>query len=566
MVISRESEDTRIFYTLLGVVLLLAGCLKPAVSPNENEITSTPSRTATLPPSPSPTSSVTPTVTFTPTPSITPTPTLEPLSSFQQGVTYTSYYAGRLLGKGSDTTLSEIIQPMGVNWISLTFDCTQSSNTSTTIKCEQPTTLSDGELIHVINYAHDLGMRVMLTPNVRMETGELLFVYFGQNEKAWSTYFENYTKHLTHYASLAEKHGVDSFCIGKESITTITREQEWREVIAEVRQVYSGPITYSAFYNKVDEIQWWDALDYIGVSAYYPMTQKKDPSVEELVASWEDISQELEALSKKWDRPILFTEIGYRSFDGAASEPSIALKPDYLTENIDLEEQANAYQAVFEALSGKNWWRGVYWWVWLANPLQGGLSDNGYTPNLKPAENVLRANYGAPLRQSPTPFPEFNPVEEDTLSVSPSMGWSNWSWEATVDLNTHEKVHSGRDAIKASLGPRGGLSLYKVADVSSYDWLELYINFGNTVNRNLKLYVNDMQDKGLTYRINLSDPKYYTAENLQENTWHQVHIPLSTLGINTDYITRVNIVNTQNRQEAPFYIDDIRFVADAASN
>jgi hypothetical protein len=488
------------------------------------------------------------------------------MSSFQQGVTYTSYFAGRLLGKGSDTTLSTVIQPLGANWISLTFDCTQNTNTSTTIKCEEPATLSDGELIHVIKKAHGLGMRVMLTPNVRKTTGELLFVDFGQNEKAWAAYFDNYTKLLTHYASLAEKYEVDSFCIGKEAVTTVHREQDWREAIEEVRQLYSGPVTYSSFYNKTNEIQWWDALDYIGVSAYYPLTKKNDPTVDELVTAWKEISNDLEALSEKWDRPILFTEIGYRSFDGAASEPSIALKPDYLTENIDLEEQANAYQAVFEALSGKSWWRGVYWWVWLANPLQGGSYDNGYTPNLKPAENILRENYGAPPRKTPTSLPNFNPDEEHALSVSPSMGWSNWSWGATVDLNTHEKVHSGRDAIKASLGPFGGLSLYKVADVSSYDWLELYINFGNTVNRNLKLHVNDIHDNGLTYRINLSDPKYYDAEAISENSWHRVRIPLGSLGITMDSIARVNIVNTENRQEPPFYIDDIRFITDAASD
>ena len=146
---------------------------------------------------------------------------------------------------------------------------------------------------------------------------------------------------------------------------------------------------------------WWDALDAIGVDAYYPLTTSNRPTVAELKAAWGPIKSRLSKLSNKWNRPIIFTEIGYRSIDGANRQPY-----DYqLSGRLDPREQADCYQAVFESLAGQDWWRGVFWWNWTTNPDQGGSFDPGYTANNKPAENVLRRHYGALPRSINYPPP-----------------------------------------------------------------------------------------------------------------------------------------------------------------
>jgi len=60
---------------------------------------------------------------------------------------------------------------------------------------------------------------------------------------------------------------------------------------------------------------------------------------------------------------------------------------------VDLDVQANFYEAACRAVSGLSWLRGVYWWQWMPDPDDGGPDDTGYSPHGKPAEDVLETWY-----------------------------------------------------------------------------------------------------------------------------------------------------------------------------
>jgi len=217
---------------------------------------------------------------------------------------------------------------------------------------------------------------------------------FGSDETSWKTWFESYTNFITHYAALAQKTDVDFFVVGTELSGASYRADEWRAVTKAVRSLYHGPLAYAANWRAKDSILWWDAVDAIGIDAYYPLTQSSHPTVTQLKAAWVPIAAHLGSLSKKWNRSIIFTEIGYRSIRGANKEPY-----DWqVSKPVDLQQQVNCYQAVFEALAGKDWWHGVFWWNWDTNPLQGGPTDTDYTAANKPAEDILRVNYGVSPR------------------------------------------------------------------------------------------------------------------------------------------------------------------------
>jgi hypothetical protein len=86
---------------------------------------------------------------------------------------------------------------------------------------------------------------------------------------------------------------------------------------------------------------------------------------------------------------VVFTEVGYRSADGTNSAPW-----DFSsTWGPDLQEQADCYEALFSVLWNETWWAGAFLWNWETDPNAGGLSDTGYTPQRKPAEQVLRSHY-----------------------------------------------------------------------------------------------------------------------------------------------------------------------------
>jgi hypothetical protein len=330
---------------------------------------------------------------ISPPPSQTITPALPP--DFLKGITYESWWKGEFSSANSDETLAKIVQPLGANWIALIVKCHQAALTATEITCTDDSTATDDELIHVIEYAHGLGIKVMLKPHIDMANpGDGRHnINFGGDESAWKAWFASYTAFITHYAKLARQTGADYFVVGTELWGTSSRADDWRAVIRAVRAVYDGPLTYAALtYLEPWQISWWDALDSIGIDAYYLLTLTDQPTVEQMKLGLQPNAFLLDQLAARWHMPILFTEIGYMSVDGANRLPGYW----QLDGATDPQEQADAYRAIFEVFSGKSWWKGAFWWSLDTNPRQGGLADRGYSPHGKPAEDVLRAWYFLP--------------------------------------------------------------------------------------------------------------------------------------------------------------------------
>ena len=326
-----------------------------------------------------------------------PAPTIAPAlpPDFLKGITYESWWKDEFSSANSDETLSKIIQPMGANWIALIVKCHQATLTTTEITCTDDSTATDDELIHVIEYAHKLGIKVMLKPHIDMANPNdgRHNINFGGNESAWKAWFTSYTELIRHYAKLARQTGADYFVIGTELWGTSSRADDWRAVIHAVRAVYDGPLTYAALtYIEPWQISWWDALDSIGIDAYYLLTLTDQPTIEQMKLGLQPAAFLLDQLAAHWHMPILFTEIGYMSVDGTNRLPGYW----QLDGATDPQEQADAYRAIFEVFSGKSWWKGAFWWSLDTNPNQGGLEDRGYSPHGKPAEDILRVWYFIP--------------------------------------------------------------------------------------------------------------------------------------------------------------------------
>jgi hypothetical protein len=217
------------------------------------------------------------------------------------------------------------------------------------------------------------------------------------SDAEWALWFASYRRFALHYAELAERLEMPAFCIGTELHRTVReRPDDWRRLIAEIRGVYSGQLAYAANWNReVEEVPFWDALDLIGVQGYFPLATAAVPTVEELEAAWRPHVAKLEALAARHGRPVLFTEIGYVSRPGATAEPW--LWPDRQGEKSEpagLATQAQAYEAFFRVLWDRPWVAGAYFWKWYPNPAASGPAGADYTPQGKPAEEVLARWYG----------------------------------------------------------------------------------------------------------------------------------------------------------------------------
>ncbi len=133
-------------------------------------------------------------------------------------------------------------------------------------------------VIELIRMAKENEMKVMLKPQVWLQGG-WVGDFVLESDKEWLDWERAYKKYILFYAQIAEKNDVDIYCVGTEYKTAaILRPDFWISLIAEIRKVYKGKLTYAANWDEYNEISFWDKLDFIGINAYFPLSQKANPS------------------------------------------------------------------------------------------------------------------------------------------------------------------------------------------------------------------------------------------------------------------------------------------------
>ena len=250
---------------------------------------------------------------------------------------------------------------------------------------------NDESVIHCAQAARELGMRSMLKPHIWLGADSWPGAIEMTNDADWDTWFNNYYRWIVHYALLAEMFQIDTLCIGVELCkATVGHEDRWAEIIARLRALYSGEMTYAANWGEeFENVALWGGLDYIGINCYYPLSQSEDATEEELRAGAEAIMDRIEVVYKNYRKPVLFTEIGF------PSTPKPWMQPHKPRMRIaELFGQATCYEVIFESLRSREWCAGIYWWKWPTVIEYGGRRHTGFTPNNKPAAEVVKKWYG----------------------------------------------------------------------------------------------------------------------------------------------------------------------------
>lgn len=264
---------------------------------------------------------------------------------------------------------------------------------------------TDIGLVTTNQLAENVGIHSLLKPHIwltRPSPGKWRGEIEMSSEKDWQAWFESYRTFILHYARLAETNNIAILCIGTElQSTAVAREQDWRQLIADIRQVYAGQLTYAANWHEgFETIPFWDDLDFIGIQAYFPLSDRTQPTVDELIAGWQPHLAAIERVQAKYQKPVIFTEIGYRSVDEAAIAPwewpasGAETRPTELATASGLATQVNCYEAFFQAVWPKEWLAGVYLWKWFPKlDLAADRVGPGFSPQHKPAERVMRNNF-----------------------------------------------------------------------------------------------------------------------------------------------------------------------------
>jgi hypothetical protein len=312
------------------------------------------------------------------------------------------YHAG--VGYGSEAygrSLDESLK-MGAEWVALTpfgrvYDLTGRGVDPT---FERPFAENRADVARAVAMAHARGLRVMLVPHLWVESGGWRAEIDPKTDAGWEAWMKSYGAFVRRWAEVAEASHADLFSAGVElrSWVTTSRAPRFAKLVAELRTIYHGPITYSANWDDVDQTMILDALDVIGINAFYPLAEKDGAGFDELLAGGERVRARVRTLAETWQKPVLFTEIGY------TTRPDPAIRPwewpdDMKHVRVDAaaeRAQADAYRALLAPLLDEPLFMGFFVWRVYADPDDVSQEDEwGFSPRGKAAELVMRDAFAA---------------------------------------------------------------------------------------------------------------------------------------------------------------------------
>ena len=280
-------------------------------------------------------------------------------------------------------SLRLMVESTGCDTVILPVGALQDHCYSTKVDYLTPDVMSMDDVRAVADEVRKLGLHLVIKAMVNVRDGYWrayirFFDTYVPTEPTWEQWFASYDEFVVELAKTAQEVGAEMFCLGCEMVGTDHRADEWRDLIAQVRKVYDGPLTYNCDKFQEHHVTWWDAVDVISSSGYYPIDQL------------EEHFQRVEAVAEKFGKPFFFMESGCPSREGSEYVPN---NWNYGGDQSN-ETQARWYQAYTDMLIKHPKIRGCVWWDWSAvrlYPIESAATNNGYCTYGKPAEKILQA-------------------------------------------------------------------------------------------------------------------------------------------------------------------------------
>ncbi|MBC8011222.1 MAG: hypothetical protein H7067_14135 [Burkholderiales bacterium] len=229
---------------------------------------------------------------------------------------------------GSDAMLTALdeVKALGANWVQI-HPYGRIDRAGNVSFGRMPRDGSTPEwLSRPIREAHARGLKIAIVPHVAgwgagwNWRGDIVFDDPGE----WTRFFASYQTWITTMARMCRD--ADGFSVGSELDRTIAgHEAEWRGIIRTVRAETTAALTYGANWPDYRAVPFWDALDAIGISAYFPLVEHgRAPIAGELDAAWKRLHGELADYARAQNRRVVFMELGYDASMEAAREPWVS--------------------------------------------------------------------------------------------------------------------------------------------------------------------------------------------------------------------------------------------------
>ena len=294
-----------------------------------------------------------------------------------QGITLSTHGNGRDWGSESIRPTLESIRAVGANWIAIHPYASLSEDGSLRFARFSPDH-PPAYLEKPIREAHRLGLKICIKPHIAYWgspfswRGEIEF----SGEDAWSRFWRDYHAWIALLAEVCSE--ADGFVVGTELDRTLHFEDQWRALIANVRTRTKAPLTYAANWTDYQRVPFWDALDVIGIQAYFPLTERQPPSREDIQRGWKQRMAEIRTYAEPLNRQVLFTELGYNQSHKAAMAPW-----DYEVDGEDARPvQIACMQTALEAIAREERVVGALLWKWFPHPQPVGRNFQLAAPHM----------------------------------------------------------------------------------------------------------------------------------------------------------------------------------------
>ncbi|MEL7371281.1 MAG: hypothetical protein AAFN74_20330 [Myxococcota bacterium] len=328
---------------------------------------------------------------------LTTTPVLDstPKPGFMKGVVVSCPGYGRVWGSPAMTKTLRTLKPLGVDWVQIH----PYAGVRRDGRIRWQPAEETGYLPGAVRIAREEGVKLFWKPHLAywgsfQWRGAITF----SSEAEWRRFFDGYRSFIVDQARFAQKHSIPLFAVGLEYHQTLKYEAEWRRIIKAVRAVYKGRITYAANWDNIERVPFWDALDVIGVQAYFPLSNSRNPTFDEIRRGWAKPMATLNRLAKKFDKPYVFAEIGYsRSLD-AASKP---WEPATDSSDAAVANRRRLMEVALTHFNREDRLEGMFWWKWVP---RAGYGDGDFSMMAPEAKTLLRRYWG-PTAKAPASSP-----------------------------------------------------------------------------------------------------------------------------------------------------------------
>lgn len=322
-----------------------------------------------------------------------------------RGVTIPVWYLDTYATDGFSDLLPQLVTD-GFNYVTLNPYPYFTSASNPTVEASN-TTASIASMITAIQAIQANGMQAVLKTTASFGDGTDSETYTGTGGDNGAAFLSNYTELLVSYAEMCQTNGVAhmEICYEMDSLAQ-ANPAGFRALISTVRETFKGTISYGATSWYYGNITFWDACDFIGVHGYFDLVPAanattSNTNVAAMVAYLSTGTQSngtsppvptLAALSAKYGKQVLFSELGYLSVAGCAYQPWKSANAQPGSGNATSQaDQAAAIQATLAAYTPQAWCAGLFYWMWDTIGEVGAQQVNDYTPHNKVAEAVLRS-------------------------------------------------------------------------------------------------------------------------------------------------------------------------------